>query len=254
MIDAHCHLEQHDYNLDRDDVIERCKKQLNAVVTCCAHPDDFNLTMEMVEKYRNFIFASFSIHPIYIKDISEKQKDEFIQLLINNNDKIVAIGETGLDYFHVKEDSWHQKQKELFIEFINLSKQLKKPLVIHSRDSTEDTIKILEQEDAKNVLMHLFGARKLLQRVIENNWFISVGPIVLRSKDHKKIVRDMPFDKILLETDSPWFGPEGKRNEPTAVAMVANRIAEIKKTTIEKVDKTTNQNAIRFFDLKINNI
>jgi len=251
MIDAHCHLEQADYNSDRDDVIEKCKKQLNAIVTCCANPDDFNLTMEMIEKYKNFIFATFSIHPIYIRDISDKQKDEFIELLINNKDKIIAIGETGLDYFHVKENSWQQKQKELFIEFIGLSKELKKPLVIHSRDSMEDTIKILEQEDAKNVLMHLFGARKLLQKVIENNWFISVGPIVQRSKDHKKIVRDMPFDKILLETDSPWFGQEGKRNDPTTVISVANRIAEIKKTTPEEIDKITTQNAIRFFDLKI---
>jgi TatD DNase family protein len=251
MIDAHCHLEQADYNSDRDDVIEKCKKQLNAIVTCCANPDDFNLTMEMIEKYKNFIFATFSIHPIYIKDVSDKQKDEFIELLINNKDKIIAIGETGLDYFHVKENSWQQKQKELFIEFIGLSKELKKPLVIHSRDSMEDTIKILEQEDAKNVLMHLFGARKLLQKVIENNWFISVGPIVQRSKDHKKIVRDMPFDKILLETDSPWFGQEGKRNDPTTVISVANRIAEIKKTTPEEIDKITTQNAIRFFDLKI---
>jgi TatD DNase family protein len=254
MIDAHCHLEQNDYDSDRDDVIEKCKKQLNAAVTCCAHPDDFNLTMEITEKYKNFIFATFSIHPIYIKDISDKQKDEFLELLVSNKDKTVAIGETGLDYFHVKENLWQQKQKELFIEFIGLSKELKKPLVIHSRDSMEDAIKILEQEDAKNVLMHLFGARKLLQRVIENNWFISVGPIVQRSKDHKKIVRDMPFDKILLETDSPWFGPEGKRNEPTAVSIVANRIAEIKKTTLKEVDNITTQNSIRFFDLKINNI
>jgi TatD DNase family protein len=251
MIDAHCHLEQANYNSDRDNVIEKCKKQLNAIVTCCANPDDFNLTMEMIEKYKNFIFATFSIHPIYIKDISDKQKDEFIELLINNKDKITAIGETGLDYFHVKENSWQQKQKELFIEFIELSKELKKPLVIHSRDSMEDTINILEQEDAKNVLMHLFGARKLLQKVIENNWFISVGPIVQRSKNHKKIVRDMPFDKILLETDSPWFGQEGKRNDPTTVISVANRIAKIKKTTPEEIDKITTQNAIRFFDLKI---
>jgi TatD DNase family protein len=251
MIDAHCHLEQDDYNSDRDDVIEKCKKQLNAIVTCCANPDDFNLTMEMIEKYKNFIFATFSIHPIYIRDISDKQKDEFIELVINNKDKITAIGETGLDYFHVKENSWQQKQRELFIEFIELSKELKKPLVIHSRDSMEDTINILEQEDAKNVLMHLFGARKLLQKVIENNWFISVGPIVQRSKDHKKIVRDMPFDKILLETDSPWFGQEGKRNDPTTVISVANRIAKIKKTTPEEIDKITTQNTIRFFDLKI---
>jgi len=253
MIDAHCHIEQPDYNKDRDQVIEKCKQNLDAIITCCAHPDDFNLTTQMTDKYKNFVFTTFSIHPIYIKEITAKEKDEFFNLLLENKDKISGIGETGLDYAHVKEDVWRQKQKELFIEFISLAKELKKPLVVHSRDATEDAIKILEQEDAKNVLMHLFGARHLLKRVIDNAWQISVGPIVQRSKNHKKLTRDMPIEKIMLETDSPWFGLEGKRNDPTAVIGVANRIAEIKKLPVEKVDKITTENAIKFFDLKIEN-
>jgi TatD DNase family protein len=251
MIDVHAHLEQSDYDSDRDQVIEMCKQKLNAVVTCCAHPDDFNLTMKMIERHKNFLFATLSIHPIYIKKIDEKQKNEFFDLIIKNKDKIVGIGETGLDYFHVKEDEWRQKQKQLFIEHISLAKQLKKPIVIHSRDAVGDVVNILEKEDAKNVLMHLFGARHLVKKVIENNWSISVGPIAQRSKTHKKIIRDMPIENIMLETDSPWFGPEGKRNDSTAVIGVANRISEVKKITPEEVDRITTQNAIKFFDLKI---
>jgi TatD DNase family protein len=136
-------------------------------------------------------------------------------------------------------------------EAVILAKKLKKPLIIHSRDATEDAIKILEQEDAKNILMHLFGSRHLLKRVIDNGWSISVGPIVQRSKDHKKLTRDMPIEKIMLETDSPWFGPEGKRNDPTGVIGVVNRIAEIKKLTVEEVDRITTENAIKFLDLKV---
>jgi len=251
MIDAHCHLEQPDYDSDRDSVIELCKQKLNAIVTCCASPKDFDLTMQMLEKYKNFVFATFSIHPIYIKEINEKQKDEFFDLIIENEDRVNGIGETGLDYNHVKEDEWRRKQKKLFIEHISLAKDLKKPLIIHSRDSTDDVIKILEQEDAKNVLMHLFGARHLLNIVKDNNWFISVGPIAMRSKTHKKIIRDMPIEKILLETDSPWFGTEGKRNDPTAILQVANRIAEIKKLDVKKVDEITTQNAVKFFGLRL---
>jgi TatD DNase family protein len=243
-------MEQEDYKLDRDEVIELCKQKLNAIVTCCAHPDDFNLTIQMLERYKNFIFAAFSIHPIYVKEIAPKQKEEFFNLLVENEGIINAIGETGLDYFHVEEESWRKKQKELFIEHISLAKKLNKPLVIHSRESTEDVIKTLEQENAKNVLMHLFGERKLLQKVIDNNWFISLGPILFRSKNHKKIARDMPLEKILLETDSPWFGLEGKRNDPTAVMSVANRVAEIKKLTVEEVDRQTTENAIKFFNLR----
>ena len=251
MIDVHAHLEQPDYDPDRDQVIEICKQKLNAVITCCAHPDDFKLTMDMIDKQKNFIFATFSIHPIYIKEINEEQKNEFLDFIIKNKDKIVGIGETGLDYFHVKEDEWRQKQKELFIEFISLAKQLKKPIVVHSRDAVDDAVSVLEQEDTKNVLMHLFGALHLVKKIIDNDWSISVGPIAQRSKTHKKIIRDIPIENILLETDSPWFGPEGKRNDPTAVIGVADRISEVKKLTIEKVDKITTQNAIKFFDLKI---
>jgi len=109
MIDVHAHLEQPDYDSDRDQVIEMCKQKLNAVITCCAHPNDFKLTMDMVDKQKNFIFATFSIHPIYIKEVNEGQKNEFFDLVNKNKDKIVGIGETGLDYFHVKENEWRQK-------------------------------------------------------------------------------------------------------------------------------------------------
>jgi len=251
MIDAHCHLEQPDYDSDRNNVIESCKQKLNALVTCCASPNDFALTMQMLNKYKNFVFATFSVHPIYANKINEKQKNEFFDLITKNKDRVSGIGETGLDYNHVKEDAWRKKQKELFIEHISLAKDLKKPLVIHSRESTEDAIKILEQKDAKNVLMHLFGARHLLNRVKDNGWYISVGPIAIRSKTHKKIVRDMPIEKILLETDSPWFGAEGKRNDPTAVLQVANRVAEVKKLDVKEVDEITTRNAVKFFGLKV---
>ena len=251
MIDVHCHLEQPDYKKDRDQVIEKCKKHLKAVITCCTNPNDFDLTMQMLEKHKNFVFATLSIHPIHIEEVNEKQKDEFLDLIVQNKDKIISIGETGLDYYYYKDSKWRQKQKELFVELISLAKELKKPIIVHSRDATEDAIKVLEKEGAKQGLMHLFGARHLLSRVLENNWFISVGPIAQRSKKHKKIIRDTPLKNIFLETDSPWFGPEGKRNDPTAVLGVAKRIAEIKKLTLDEVDRITTENAIKFFNLKI---
>jgi TatD DNase family protein len=251
MIDCHCHLSESDYQKDRAQVIESCKQKLDAVITCCANPEDFDLTMKMLEKHRNFVFATFSIHPIYVKEINKKQKDEFFNLIIKNREKVSGIGETGLDYHHVTEEIWRKKQKELFVDHISLAKELKKPLVIHSRNSTGHTIEILEQENTKNVLMHLFGSRSSLDRVKENGWFISVGPIAIRSKTHKKIIRDMPIEQILLETDSPWFGPEGKRNLPTTVLNVADRISQVKKIDVKEVDEITTRNAIKFFGLTV---
>ena len=255
MIDSHCHLEQKDYGKDRDEVIEECKKELKAVVTSCAHPKDFDLTMQIAEKHRNFVFASAGLHPEYIKELRENEKDGLLEKIKQNRKNIFAIGEIGLDYFWIKEKSWQEKQKELFAEMINFAKELKKPIVVHSRDAMEDTIKILEQEDANQVMLHLFGARQQMERVIGNGWLISIGPIIARSKNHKKIARDFPLEKILLETDSPWFGSmeKGKplRGTPLNIKIPAEKIAEEKKMPFEQVWKQCGKNAVKFFGLPV---
>ncbi len=250
MIDVHCHLEQKDYEKDRDEVIKKCKEELKAVITCCCHPDDFDLTMSLVEKYKNFIFATVSIHPEYIKEINDEVVKNFLKKIEENKEKIVGIGETGLDFI-IKEPEWQEKQKELFLKFILLAEDLKKPLVIHARKAFKEAIEILEKSKAKNVLMHFFTQRNLLPKIIENGWSITVNTTLLSSKDIKKIVRDLKIEKIMTETDSPWLGPQGQRNDPTKVKLVIGEIAKIKKMKIEEVDKITTQNAIDFFKLKL---
>ncbi len=250
MIDVHCHLEQKDYEKDREKVIEKCKKQLKALITCCCHPADFDLTLNLVEKYKNFVFATFSVHPEYIKEITKKEIENFFEKVEKNKEKIVGIGETGLDYI-IEEEHFREKQKELFKKFIQLAKDLKKPLVIHSRKAFSDAIEILEKAKAENVLMHFFTAKELLPKIIKNGWSISVNTTLLTSKKIKKIVRDLPLNQIMTETDSPWLGPNGKRNDPTSIKFVIEKIAEIKKMSFEEVDKITTQNAISFFNLPL---
>lgn len=250
MIDVHCHLEQSDYDLDREEVIEKCRKELKAIITSCACPKDFNLTLSLVEKYKGFIFATVGIHPEYVKEVSEKEKDEFLELIKRNKEKIVGIGEVGLDYDWVKEPELQEKQREWFKQFISFAKELKLPLVVHARASFEDAFKILEQEDAKEVLIHMFGANHLLKRVVENKWFISLNTILFKSKKHKKIARDVPLENLMVETDSPWLGEGGERNDSTSVKKVIEKIAEIKKLEIERVREATTRNAIEFFKLK----
>ncbi|MCD6381878.1 MAG: TatD family hydrolase [Candidatus Aenigmarchaeota archaeon] len=252
MIDVHCHLEQPDYDKDRDEVIKNCKQELKAVVTCAAHPKNFDPTMSLVEKYKSFVFATVSIHPIYIKEISEKEKDRWIDKVIENKDKIVGIGEIGLDYYWIKEKEWQERQKGLFKELINLAVKLKKPIVIHAREAYEDVIKILEDHVPHYpVDLHMFGENKLAFHVLENGWFISMNTIVLRSKKHKKVVRDIPLEKLMLETDSPWLG-FGKRNTPLSIKQVAEKIAEVKKLGFEEVWRKCGENAIEFFRLPLN--
>jgi TatD DNase family protein len=269
MIDTHCHLEQEDYDKDRDSVIERCKEALDAVVTSSAHPKDWELTMQLVEKYPNFVYATASIHPLYVKEISESQKKEYFELIRKNKSKIVGIGECGTDYWWVKEKEWREKQRQLFIELIGLAKGLNMSLVIHSRNgkdksnAVEDAINILEQQNAERVQMHMFTSRGLLQRVLDNGWMVSINTLLFRSKSVRKIVRDCPLERLMLETDAPWLAvgedgtikePKEKRNEPTAVNLVAEKIAEIKKLTVDEVDRMTTENAKKFFNLRINQL
>jgi len=250
MIDVHCHLEQKDYEKDRNEIIEKCKKELKAVITCCCHPDDFDLTMEMVEKYKNFLFATVSIHPEYIKEVNEEIVENFFKKIEENKEKIVGIGETGLDFI-IEAPEWREKQKELFVKFIDLAQNLNLPLVIHARKAFKEAIEVLEKSGAKNVLMHFFTQKDLLPKIIENGWSISVNTTLLSSKNIKKIVRDLKIEKIMTETDSPWLGPNGQRNDPRSIKLVVEEISRIKKMKIEEVDKITTQNAIEFFKLKL---
>ncbi len=250
MIDAHCHLEQKAYKDDLDQVIELCKKEgLKALVSVCANPKDFDRSLEIVDKYKNYVFLCASIHPEFIKEFNSKQVDEYFDRLKENKKKLVAVGETGLDYFWVKEEDWQEKQKELFIQHIELSKELKLPLVVHTRDAWDDCLKILEQEDVKKALLHLWGSKEKehLKRIVENNYRVTIGPIIARSKNHKKIVRDLPLENIMLETDSPWFGQNSERGLPTNVKIPCEKIAEVKKIEVNYVSAITDRNVISFF-------
>lgn len=250
MVDVHCHLEQEDFDKDRQKVIGSCREKLKSIITCCCHPRDFDLTLDLVKRYKNFIFGAFSIHPEYIKEISEEEIEDFFKKLRENKENITGIGETGLDYI-IEEAEFREKQKDLFLKFIQLAEDLGKPLITHSRRAFFEVVEILEERRIKSVLMHFFTAEELLPKIMENGWFISVNTTLLNSKKIKRIVEALPLEKILTETDSPWLGGEGKRNSPLTVKSVIEGISEIKRMRFEEVDRITTQNAIEFFKLPI---
>lgn len=248
MIDSHCHLEQSDYDLDRDEVIKRCKEELKAVVDSCCHPEHLELVLKLLKEHPTFIFSTVAIHPIHIKEFSLEEVDQFIGKIKAHREKFVGVGETGLDYKAAQEEKFREKQKQMFRKFIELSNELEKPLVIHSRRSTKPAVEILEDEEAEEVLMHFFVSERLLDRVINNGWHISINTLVLGNKKVQRIVKKTPLDRILLETDSPWLGGTG-RNEPTSVKRVAKRIAGIKNKEFEEVWRKLGENSMEFFDL-----
>ena len=253
MIDAHCHLEQTPYDVDRDDVIKKCKKEgLRGVVFSCAHPQDFKKSLEIAKTYPSYAFMNAGLHPEFIKDITVQVKKEFFENVKANSKMIYAIGETGLDFNWTKEPEWRERQKALFVEMIRFANEIGKPLVIHARDAYVETIEILENEGEKHVLMHMFGDKSLTQRVIGNGWYISTNAIVLKSKNHRKIVKDTPSDRLLLETDAPWLHPDGHgRNDPTSIKIIAEKIAELTGRPFDDVWQQCGENAVKFFELPI---
>ncbi len=260
MIDTHCHLEQPDFASDRDAVIAACKNRLQAVVTCCANPEHFALTMQLTREHRGFLFACASLHPRYVKDVEGRRLEAYLEALRSYQQDLVAIGETGLDYNWITDADGQEKQKRLFMEFIALADHLHLPLVVHSRNAAAEALNVLEDQNAKAVQLHMFTTPALLDRVLENGWLISVNTLLLRSKTVKRIVRDCPLEQMMLETDAPWLGlgQDGSikpkhvvRNDPTAVHLVAEKIAEIKKLDVQEVDRQTSKTATRFFNLRV---
>ncbi len=253
MIDVHCHLEQRDYDEDRDEVIKRALESgLKGVITSCVHPDDFEKCLELKEKYKGFVFLTMAVHPEYIEEFSDDDVKKNLEWISDNVSNLVGIGETGLDFYWVKDETQRKRQKEMFVAHINLAKEFDKPVVIHSRDAFDETFRTLVENGAEKVHWHMFGAHHLWKEVVDRDWMISVNAILFRSKKHKKIVRDVPLENIMLETDAPWLALEkGKRNEPTTIIKVAEKIAEIKGLSFEEVWKTCGKNAKRFYKLSV---
>jgi len=251
VIDVHCHLDQEEYASDREEVIGRCKGELRAIVTCCAHPSTLGLTLRMVEEHRGFVFASAGVHPEYSGEVSDEELEEFLRQVERSRELVSAVGEVGLDYWWA-EDPWlRRRQEEVFRRSIRFAKELDLPLIVHSRAAYDETVGILEGEGADRVLIHMFGASHLLKRVTDNGWSISTNAILFRSKKHMRVVEEVRIDRLMLETDAPWLAPKGGRNDPLSIKLIAEKVAEVRGVSFEEIDQATTENAIRFFGLRI---
>lgn len=263
MIDSHCHLEQKDYEKDLDEVMEKCKKAgLKAVITSCANPKDFQRTLDILEKHKGFVFVTVGIHPQYVKELSDEDIDALIDKIKENDDRIVGIGEVGLDYAWIKEPEFREKQKELFIKFIKLSKELNKPLVIHAREALEETLTILDEQNASDVMLHMWGGHNLMDKVNALGYYVSMNSIIMRSKSYRKVVKKIPLNKLMLETDAPWMAVKEAedgyvidtkaRNDSTTIKLTAEKIAELRNIKFDEIWEQCGKNSVLFFKLPLN--
>jgi TatD DNase family protein len=257
LIDSHCHIEGEEFEPDREEVIERAKKagviaMLN-VGTGSPSSNSFEKTVELANKH-DFIFASVGIHPHDAKEYDEKVEKKLIAL-VESNEKVIAWGEIGLDFHY--NHSPHEKQKEVFRRQIRVALDLKMPIIVHSRNADEDTLKILLEEcpneNFRGGIMHCFGGSAEMAKILlENGFLISfAGNITFRKAENlRQAAKVVPLEKLLTETDSPYLAPvpmRGKRNEPAFVIYTAKFLADLYEVDFETLAKQTTKNFLQFF-------
>ena len=257
--DSHSHYNDEKFNEDREEIIKQTYENNITKFICAGYNiESSKLGLKIAQKH-NFIYTISGISPNDVPESSE-QIDRFMQQLEeviknDNNKKIVAIGEIGLDYYWNKENK--EIQKEMFKKQIDLANKYNLPIVIHTREATCDTIEILKQNKVKNTgVFHCCPLnRELIKEGLALGYYISfAGPITFKnSKNAEEIVKMVPLEKILIETDSPYLAPEpkrGTRNNCINVKYVAEKIANFKDLNIEEVAKATYENAIKVFRIK----
>lgn len=253
LVDSHCHLDRLDLPKlggDLDNVLAAAHEHGVTHMLCvCIDMDNFPAVIALAARYTQ-VFASVGVHPNE-RDTRDPEVGELVKLA--QQAKVVAIGETGLDYFHGKgELGW---QRERFRRHIRAARESNKPLIIHSRDAKEDTIRIMREEGAGEIggVMHCFTEDwRMAEQAMDLNFYISFSGIVtFRNADQlREVARRVPLERMLVETDSPYLTPvpyRGKSNQPAYVRYVAEHLAEIRGETFERVARTTTSNYFKLF-------
>ena len=252
LIDTHCHLDFPDFDPDRDDVIERSRENgIDYIVNIGSSLKSSQNSVELAQKYE-FIYATVGIHPHEADNVTEKDKEIIRDLA--KLPKVVAIGEIGLDYY--RNFSLAQNQKPLFSHLAVLAKECNLPLVIHCRQAEEDTLEILKSLMPLKAVVHCFsGSESFLKQCLDSGFLVSFTCNITYTKAQnlRDLIKIIPLEKMLLETDAPYLSPEGlrgRRNEPLNVKYAADEIANIKQIAVEEVARITSATAKNFFQLQ----
>ena len=253
LIDTHCHLDFADFAEERDDIVARAHGQgVGQMVTICTRVRKLDGLLAITEKYPS-VFCSVGTHPNNADDELDIQTEDLVRLA-NAHDKVVAIGEAGLDYFYDTQKP--EDQKTGFIRHIAAARETQLPLVIHSRSADEDMAAILTEETGKGAfpfILHCFSAGEALARTgVSLGGYISFSGILTfpKSEELRAIAAIIPHDRLLVETDAPYLAPKrwrGKRNEPSYVVNTAEVLADTLGLSFEDVAALTTANALRIF-------
>ncbi len=257
LIDIHSHLDHHYFKDDLDEVIENARKAgVKVILTAGINPETNRKTLELTEKY-DIVRACLGIYPVQYENDNEKDTikkitinnknsnnklniDEELKFVEKNKNKIIGIGEVGLDYSIAKSNMKEQKNK--FQKFIVLAEKINKPIIVHSRKAEQDCIDMLKSSKLKKIIMHCFSGRKsLVKKIIDNGWFLTAPTCITRAAQFQENARLCPITQLFCETDAPYLSPfksktgEFQRNEPAFIIEAYKKVAEIKGMELKEV-------------------
>ncbi len=257
LVDSHCHLDFRDFAGELDAVVERARAAgVGRMVTICTRPSQLDQNLAITERFDD-VFCAAGVHPHNAASEEPMTVERLAE--IARHPKIVGIGESGLDYHY--DHSPRDQQQASFRTHIQAARETGLPLVVHTRSADDDTIRILREEGAgeggdkplRGVIHCFSSTRELAENAVEFGFYVSLSGILTfnRSDDIRDTVRDLPMDRLLVETDSPYLAPvpkRGKRNEPAYVAHTAARLAEVKGIGVAEAARLTTENFFTLFD------
>lgn len=255
LIDSHAHLDDKRFNPDRDILIKSLKENgVDLVLNIGADIKTSRASLDLAKKYDN-IYAVVGVHPHSAKDLEGSDLSELRKMA--KEDKVVAIGEIGLDFYY--DNSPRDIQRKWFIRQVELAQELDMPIVIHSREASQETFDILKEASLKKPLrgiLHSYsGSYEMAMEYIKLGFYIAIGgPVTFKNaRVPKEVAKKIPLDKLLIETDSPYLTPEpyrGKRNEPMYVKYVAKTIGELRNTSYEEIARATSENLLSLLGIE----
>jgi TatD DNase family protein len=246
LTDTHAHLCDPIFDADLEQVFERARKAgISAVISVSENLADAVKNIELAARHP-LIRPAAGLYPTTLDlDLAEEMRD-FIR---SNREKLVAIGEVGLDHWKVKSESEREMQREIFRRFVELSNELALPVNVHSRSAGRHAVAVLLQASARHVQLHAFDGRVAsAMPAVEAGFFFSIPPSVLRSEQKRKLVKKLPLSNLLIETDSPVLGPDAQeRNEPANAVIAVRVIAELKEIREDEVIEAVSRNTRRLY-------
>lgn len=255
LFDSHAHINDEKFDEDRDEVIEHLRENsIDLVVNPGADMPSSRSAVELANKV-DFIYSAVGVHPHDVETMTDKDLEE-LKNLAKENEKVVAMGEIGLDYYY--DLSPRELQKEWFIKQIELANELGLPFIVHDRDAHGDTFDIIKKYKAPETgcVLHCYsGSLELALEYIKMGCYISIPGTVTFKNNRKtvEVAENIPMEWMFIETDSPYLTPvpyRGKRNDPSKVRYVAEKVAELRGISYEEVCEITKENAKKFFNIK----